>query len=107
MTKIGLYIDDIRTPPPVFGDVNWKIARSSDAAISWITHNGIPQVISFDHDLGGEDTAMRVVHWIVEQTLDGKLTFPDGFVYHVHSANPVGADNIHGTMTNFLSHIAQ
>lgn len=98
MTK--LYIDDIRTPSD-----DWIIARSSKDAIAWISRKGMPDFISFDHDLGGSDTAMAVVHWIIETTLNGHLIIPGNFDFHVHSMNPVGAENIRKTMKKFLEHI--
>ena len=56
-----LYIDDLRSPP----NDDWVIARSSAKAISVIKSLGFPKEISFDHDLGEDDTAMKVAKWIV------------------------------------------
>lgn len=50
----SLFIDDIRKPPP--GD--WVVCRSSEAALESVRSRGMPTFISFDHDLGGDDTAM-------------------------------------------------
>ena len=93
-----LWIDDLRDPP----DNRWVVAVTLEEAIDFIRDYGLPDVISFDHDLGGEDITMRVVHFIVESYLDGKLEVPDGFLFRVHSANVVGAENIRSLMTNFL-----
>jgi hypothetical protein len=34
--------------------------------------------------------------------MDNALDIPEGFSYHVHSMNPVGAENILRYMENFL-----
>jgi hypothetical protein len=89
-----LYIDDLRTPKTD----GWVIARSSQEAILLIREKGFPNYISFDFDLGGEDTAFLVVKSFIDPILDGVLKFPENFEYNVHSANPIGAEKIRGMM---------
>lgn len=94
-----MYIDDIRDPK---GDFE-IIARSSKDAIYMINQLGCPDFISFDHDLGGDDTAMAVAKYIVEKDLDFNGCYiPLGFDFFVHSANPVGAANIAGYIRSYL-----
>jgi hypothetical protein len=97
-----LFIDDIRDPPAT----GYDVVRTSEAAIEWLKTNGIPNVISFDHDLGGDDTTIRVIRHIYDLILDEKGSFPDGFTCIVHSANPVGAQNIKHDMVFILTHLA-
>jgi hypothetical protein len=100
MIKRYLYIDDERTPKT---DKPWVIVRTSQEAIQYIETNGCPEYISFDHDLGGDDTAMNVVKWLVEQDIAEHGAFiPKDFEYNVHSANPIGAKNIDGFLKNYL-----
>ncbi len=97
-----MYIDDLRTPkhPENF---DW-IARSSEIAIVLMERYGCPQFISFDHDLGGEDTAMVVVKWMIEMDLDMSGDFiPCDFDWNVHSANPVGAANLNGYLKAYFT----
>jgi len=93
-----LYIDDIRTPKNAF-DI---ITRTSKESIRIMENEGCPEFISFDHDLGGEDTSMIVVKWMVEQDLDNPGFIPDNFKFNVHSANPVGAANIEGYLNAYI-----
>ena len=93
-----LFIDDERFP--VTDD--WVIVRTSKEAIDYVAQNGFPREISFDHDLGYDDTSIRFLHWIAEALMDGKLTIPENFTYSVHSQNPVGAKNIHSYMQCIL-----
>lgn len=88
-----LWIDDIRTPP----DESWRWAKTSDEAndILCSLNEYWPTLISFDHDLGGEDTAMLVVDCIEQILFDGSLPVPS---YTIHSMNPVGRNNIHAAM---------
>lgn len=82
-----MFIDDIRDPPP--GD--WIVVRSTDEALAYVETNGMPAFISFDHDLGGDDTSMVFLRKLVNNLWNGNDDPPD---YTVHSANPVGKLNI-------------
>jgi hypothetical protein len=94
-----LYIDDIRNPKGIFD----HIARTSEDAMEWMIRNGCPTEISFDHDLGGDDTAMIVVKWMVDMDLNTDGDFiPEEFTFYVHSANPIGKLNIEGYLNNYL-----
>ena len=98
--KWKLYIDDERNPK----SEGWYIARSVQSAKNLVTEYGMPSYISFDHDLGGDETSMQFIKWLVDEVLDGKLSFPEGFEYNVHSANPVGAENIKSLMNGIIKH---
>ncbi len=93
-----LYIDDIRNPK----SPNWDIVRSSVEAIQYLENNGCPEYISFDHDLNGDDTAMVIVKYMVNQDLDNPGFIPEGFEFNTHSANPVGSANITGYLNSYL-----
>ena len=93
-----LYIDDIRNPKTD----GFEVVRTSQEAIDFMTENGCPEYISFDHDLGGDDTSMRVVHFMVDRDIENCDFIPDSFAFNVHSANPVGAGNITGLLNNYL-----
>lgn len=82
-----LFLDDLRNPP----DNSYIIARNSDEAIKLIEKNGFPIFISFDHDLGGDDSAMNFLKQMYNMWDENKDVIPD---YIVHSANPVGKLNI-------------
>lgn len=93
-----LFLDDVRSPQ----EEGWKIARSSGVAIRLCKLWGMPTQISFDHDLGGDDTTMRFLVWLTNALLDGDVQLPKGFSYTIHSMNPVGAENIRGQMENII-----
>lgn len=94
-----LFIDDERFPPDDSNE--WLIARSSNEAIDIVIKQGTPNFISFDHDLGGDDTAMRFIWFLIESHIEGSLdTFPTN--YYVHSQNPIGVQNIKGLMDNYI-----
>lgn len=85
-----LFIDDIRNPV----DESWEVARSSKQAIQFIKLYGMPIEIAFDHDLGGDDIAIRVIDFISEELNSSRIKIPKGFKYSVHSVNSVGRQNI-------------
>lgn len=95
-----MFLDDERFPA---GD-QYAIVRSSNKAIQAVQAAGMPITIAFDHDLGGDDTTMVFLNWLTEEIIDGKLSFPEGFTYSIHSQNPIGAANIDGWMKNLIKH---
>lgn len=109
-----LFLDDIRFPPAVaYPDEpnEWIIARNMDDAIWCVENKGVPRFISFDHDLADdhyiigqkhEKTGYDFAKWFAGYIMDKEVPLPDGFDYHVHSMNPVGAANINHYMHNFL-----
>lgn len=97
-----LFIDDERFP--VTDD--WVIVRSSDEAIAHVATHGMPIEISFDHDLGGDDTSRRFIVWMIDALLDGDIIIPGGFHFSVHSQNPIGADWIRHTMNSIIKEFA-
>lgn len=95
---VKLFIDDVRFAP----SEDWTTAKSSKEAIEFIKENGIPDIISFDHDLGGDDTSVKIVNEMIEMILDNDdYSFSENFRFFVHSDNPVGSENIKNTLTNF------
>ena len=87
-------------------DLQWF---SSDEAIRGMTELGCPDFIDFDHDLGGDDNAMKIVNWMINRDIDRRMDFdpddpfiPWNFDFNVHSANPIGADNIRLKLGQYL-----
>ena len=94
-----MFIDDERFPPNDGWD--WVIVRSSAEAMKMVLDRGVPNFISYDHDLGGEDTSMVFIYCMINLYLDGDIkVFPTEFV--VHSQNPVGSRNINKLLLSFI-----
>lgn len=87
--KWKLFIDDERDPP----DDTWTVARTNEQAVSLVAAFDMPGIISFDHDLGRDDsgprTTMEFVAWLSNHRFDEGPP-----PYTVHSQNPVGRDNL-------------
>ena len=96
-----IFIDDQRFPT----SPDWMIARTSYDAIYFVSNWGMPNEIAFDHDLGGRDTSIAFIYWMLDYLLDNNIKFPVGFKYSVHSQNPVGAKNIRIMMDNIIDEI--
>ncbi len=133
-----LWLDDIRNPflneegkVPTdkngeYYNINWVL--NYEQFVKWIELFGLPDAISFDHDLADEHytpkyfwdnyeeskkfqewrsqsyqekTGMDCAKWLVDYCMDNEKKLPKIFV---HSANPVGADNIKGLLDNFIKH---
>jgi hypothetical protein len=112
--KYYLFLDDVRVPNDVIW-VNipphnyWNIVRSYNEFVNFISKNGVPEYICYDHDLSdmhyghglrgdsipydqySERTGYDCAKWLVEYCMKKGVKHPN---YVVHSLNPVGAKNI-------------
>lgn len=117
--------EEARVP---FGVYHWNInwVLNYEQFVKWIKMYGLPHAISFDHDLADEHytpeyfwdnyeeskkfqdwksktykekTGVDCAKWLVKYCKKNKLKLPEVFI---HSANPVGADNIKYYLENFI-----
>lgn len=95
MTK--LYLDDLRPTPD-----GHKGVRSYTEFVNYITDHGLPDFISFDHDLGLEESGYDCAKWLVNYCLDHNFQLPK---YDAHSQNPVGKENILSLLQNFKKNL--
>lgn len=101
-----MYLDDLRNPIEEFD----FLVRNYDEAITTIKEHGVPNFISFDHDLGvdSEDNLLKsgydLAKWLVDSDLDNDYKLPDNFSFKVHSQNPVGKQNIISLLEGYLKH---
>lgn len=125
--KKSLYLDDQRTPNTTIpGYEPWYVVRNYDEFVNWITENGIPDLISFDHDLAdehmedyfkqklnqgyqfpdydsyNEKTGLDCARWLAEHIQANNLVLK---TVTVHSHNPVGATNIQSYINGFKKHM--
>ena len=121
MMKKLLWLDDKRNPfvkhPTANGtwselyspindyEVIW--VKKYHEFVSWITENGLPDGICFDHDLSDihcykstykEKTGMDCAKWLVAYCLDNNKELP---LYNIQSDNTCGRDNIDGLFKSF------
>lgn len=103
-----LYLDDLRTPEMSgYEPSEWTVVRDKDAFLE-LARRHVTEItaISLDHDLG-EDAdgallptgydALKV--WIEELEPD-----PTKVEVRVHSANPVGAENMRAYWRSWCKH---
>lgn len=124
-----LWLDDLRNPfldiegrvPKENGTIEWVL--NYEQFVMWIEKFGLPDLISFDHDLADEHytpkeywddyqlskqyqesqnyqekTGMDCAKWLIDYCMDNNLKLPK---FYSHSANPVGRDNILGIFENY------
>lgn len=139
----NLYLDDWREPvhtliskKPIYlkkiiSENEWVIVRNYHEFIQKIEKDGLPNIVSFDHDLGDnyyfldkepmrlilmpkdvifdyvkyeendERTGYHCAKWLVDYCIDNKLSLPQ---YIIHSDNEVGTENIRSYLENFKKH---
>jgi hypothetical protein len=128
-----LWLDDLRNP---FLDLEGKVPDVDGSTLIWVLNyheftmwiekNGLPDIISFDHDLASEHytpehlwtdyqlskeyqdaqsykekTGLDCAKWLFDYCQNNDKDLPE---YYIHSANPVGADNIYYYLSNFSKH---
>jgi hypothetical protein len=110
INKWKLFLEDERHPVKT-QDKSIVVCRSSQHAINECVLRGcLPDEIMFDHDLGGQDTSINFIRWMIDALLGdfGNSYFlPEDFSYSVHSQNPVGAKNIKSLMDGIILEFKQ
>lgn len=75
------------------------VLRTSSDALTWLRQNTLPiSQLWLDHDLGGDDTIIPVIHFLEEQYFLGSPVDID--TVFVHTANPVGAQQIMAALSH-------
>ena len=101
----NLFLDDLRDPNLFLNDTKtWVVVRTYNQFVETITKQGLPNFISFDHDLADEHyegivdydnykekTGYDCAKWLVEYCMKTNQSLPE---WQVHSMNPVGRINI-------------
>ncbi len=128
----SLFLDDLREPKSfwlkhinselwvLYDEKEWVVVKNYDEFVKQIHESGLPELISFDHDLADqhyapedqwhryndwakemdfkEKTGADCAQFLVDYCLDNNLELPN---YLVHSQNPSGADNIRLKLDRF------
>jgi hypothetical protein len=130
----NLFLDDIRasdepfyyTGNRIYLEYEWFTVRDYNGFVNHILNIGLPDRISFDHDLGdehynvpyeyykdlnqfrakydeiynnsNEKTGFDCAKWLVDYCIDNNKKIPK---FYSHSMNPVGKEKILGLLNNF------
>lgn len=116
-----LFLDDNRQP----WDDSWDLVKTPAEFKAYIKElfvktRRLPDVVSFDHDLNQEhysnemygnpedynklykkfkhETGLDLAKWLCQFCVDEGLALPH---IHIHSMNPIGANNIAHTIMNY------
>lgn len=121
--KYNLYLDDFRDPRdsgyylnnPIYETHQWVVVRNYDEFVKCVEENGVPEVISFDHDLAAthydhqsnieydvftEKTGYECAKWFINYIIDNKLELPKTIL--IHSMNPAGSTNIKSLFDSYV-----
>lgn len=125
----NLFLDDVRNPEDVtwvpgidYSNLNWQVVRTYDEFVKHITKHGIPETVSFDHDLADEHypwnnpdgnprygrykelTGYDAAKWLCDYCTNLKADLP---ICIVHSHNVIGKENIEKYIVNYLKYMAK
>lgn len=108
--RYKLFLDDIRDVKMVYKnltDEDFVIVRNFKDFKQVIIENGLPELISFDNDLGLDENeniaedGFAAAKWLVyESGLDLR-----NLKFNVHSANPVASQQIQSLLDNYIRHL--
>lgn len=121
--KYNLYLDDFRDPidsayymnNSIYEIIDWIVVRNYNEFIKCVEENGIPEVISFDHDLAdshyqhqseinydvfSEKTGYDCAKWFIDYIIDNNLELPKTIL--IHSMNPAGSLNIKSLFDSYI-----
>jgi hypothetical protein len=115
-TEVLLWLDDERNPH----EGNWLLeyaapwhydrtkpvvwVKNYKQFVDYITANGLPEKICFDHDLGVGETGYDCAKWLVDYCMDNSLPVPQ---HNSQSGNTGGRINILQLLYNFQKHQQQ
>ena len=125
MKKYNLFLDDHRSvkeahsylPLPEYATEEWVVVRNYDEFVKYIEENGIPEMVSFDHDLADvhydvqdhidedyydlctEKTGYHCAKWMIYHCIDNELDIPNRII--IHSMNGPGSLNIKSLFTTY------
>lgn len=105
LLRMTMYLDEIKTPTEEFD----FIVRSYDEAIEIIKKHGMPNYISFGHDLGINNGKLLkngcdFAKWLVNSDVNNDYELPFNFEYKVHSGNTIDKQNIITLLDGYLKH---
>lgn len=99
--------------------VHWVVVRNYQEFVDVVIKDGIPQRVSFDHDLAdqhyaeyfksvstgkfnydniSEKTGYHACKWLIGYCLEKKIPFPE---YYIHTMNPIGYANIQSLIDSY------
>ena len=119
----NLFLDDYRQPIEahvymfkyVYLIYDWVVVENYNEFVDYVTKNGMPKCVSFDHDLADvhynqqenpdycdnstEKTGYHCAKWLIDYAIDNEIELPKEI--YVHSMNNVGARNIRSLFETF------
>lgn len=105
-----LFLDDLRTVKMVYKnltDDDFVIVRNFNDFKKTILENGLPELISFDNDLGLDENDIiaedgyAAAKWLVYESGLDLINLK----FNVHSANPVASQQIQSLLDNYIRHL--
>jgi len=124
--KYKLFLDDVRslgetyryTKNKIYQEDDWYIVRNYKEFVELVETLGLPEVVSFDHDLAEihydsntwtesfkyeEETGYDCAKWLCDYYILCNALQPTDFPdYLIHSMNPVGSKNIKQYIENYI-----
>jgi len=119
-----LFLDDIREPSHAYSYTHnsvymeeWDIVRDYTQFVMYIEKYGVPDKISFDHDLADfhynvqenidynefkEKTGFHCAKWLIEYCMETRQDLPKEI--YIHSMNIVGSKNIESLFKTYFKH---
>jgi hypothetical protein len=107
----NLFLDDTRdshmvcisTEESFYDELEWEVVRNYHQFIEIIMERGLPETISFDHDLGEIETGMDCAKWLILHCISKKKELPANIF--IHSMNTTGSLNMQSLFNTYFKSI--
>ena len=109
MAQFNLFLDDLRTPNdvynymhlPMYIDDDWLCVHNTKEFIDAVNTHGIPDRISFDHDLGLlYDDGAKTARAFIDYCMANDLSLTSDI--YIHTQNPVGRERIESLFKSYF-----
>jgi hypothetical protein len=98
----AIWLDDER-PVPEKSGLQYAAATNPKEFVDLVKAHGIPSFISFDWYLGaGWDNGEGVIKWLIEYDQQGLSTFPEDFMFDVHSSDYKKNRSMYNMLAEYL-----
>lgn len=107
-----LWLDDQRDPNSLTWRTKYKHvfernsnvvwAKTYEEFVSWISKNGLPNAIAYDHDLGEGKSGYDAAKWLTRYCDNHKIDLPE---WIIQSSNPVGKENINAILFGYKKYL--
>jgi len=109
-TTYNLFLDDVRRPISAYtytkNDIyliDWHVVINYNQFVAKILNSGVPEIISFDHDLAEDKSGTDCARWLINYCINNDKKLPKQI--YIHSMNTEGRADIKSLFTTYYKYM--